>query len=169
MYYPWTSLIWLDSSCFFLFYRLIWADSRCFFPLYRYTLVSRKQAAQLPKQPGKAFKVGYLNGLWNTFQAVQMWRQWESWSRHVVPQDPQLWKVYLQLIGLPLSDSRKFICVCGWHFSPKAYTINPQLVQTVGFRRRQLRLDAVPTSAYRAGKNFQLSSVTKQIIGFSLL
>lgn len=67
-------------------------------------------------------------------------------SNHVVPQQPELRKVWLQRIGLRTTDTRKFIYVCNRHFSTDAYNMNPQLMRAMGFsRRQQLRTDAVPT------------------------
>lgn len=66
-------------------------------------------------------------------------------SSHVVPQDQELWKIWLWLIRLPLSDIRKFIYICGRHFFIAACSINSHLLQTMGFeRRQQLRPDVVP-------------------------
>lgn len=67
-------------------------------------------------------------------------------SKHLVPQEPELRKIWLRLIGLTPSDARRYIYVCGRrHFANEAYSINPNLMQTMGFgRKQQLRFDAVP-------------------------
>ncbi|XP_077536519.1 uncharacterized protein LOC144148874 isoform X2 [Haemaphysalis longicornis] len=78
-------------------------------------------------------------------------------SNHVVPQQPELRKVWLQRIGLRTTDTRKFIYVCDRHFSPDAYSMNPQLMRAMGFsRKQQLRTDAVPTLHLPTPRNRKL-------------
>lgn len=65
---------------------------------------------------------------------------------HQVPQNYELRRAWLERIGIPPSDTRTYIYVCGRHFAISAHMLNPDLVDKSDFACRwRLRPDAVPT------------------------
>ncbi|XP_075528551.1 uncharacterized protein LOC142560382 isoform X1 [Dermacentor variabilis] len=65
---------------------------------------------------------------------------------HRMPQNPELRRKWLEIIGLLESETRTFLFVCKRHFAADAYTLNPDLLQDMGFTTRYyLRADAVPS------------------------
>ncbi|XP_050023659.1 uncharacterized protein [Dermacentor andersoni] len=65
---------------------------------------------------------------------------------HRMPQNLELRRKWLEIIGLLESETRTFLFVCKRHFAADAYTLNPDLLQDMGFTTRYyLRADAVPS------------------------
>ncbi|XP_065294002.1 uncharacterized protein [Dermacentor albipictus] len=65
---------------------------------------------------------------------------------HRMPQNLELRRKWLEIIGLLESETRNFLYVCKRHFAADAYTLNPDLLQDMGFTTRYyLRADAVPS------------------------
>ncbi|XP_065307978.1 uncharacterized protein [Dermacentor albipictus] len=64
--------------------------------------------------------------------------------RHRLPCDEALRLAWLQCIGLP--PTKKFALVCGRHFAPEDYTLDPRMQQEMGFAfRPALRPGTIPT------------------------
>ncbi|KAH7948148.1 hypothetical protein HPB52_018774 [Rhipicephalus sanguineus] len=66
---------------------------------------------------------------------------------HRVPEDAERRQTWLRRIGLPASEKRARLIVCGRHFSAEDYTRNPAVMQAMAFQAGRARLnpDAVPS------------------------
>ncbi|KAH7983553.1 hypothetical protein HPB52_012559 [Rhipicephalus sanguineus] len=73
------------------------------------------------------------------------WRQVSL--RHRVPLDSSKRAEWLQRIGLPVSDRRHDIRICGRHFKAEDYEYSSALVQRfgLGIKKHRLRPDALPS------------------------
>lgn len=68
-------------------------------------------------------------------------------SRYLLPQDESLRSAWLQRIGLPSTETRKNVRVCGRHFARDAFRYDPELLQgtDASWTRLHLKVNALPT------------------------
>lgn len=68
-------------------------------------------------------------------------------SRYLLPQDDSLRSAWLQRIGLPSTETRKNVRVCGRHFARDAFRYDPELLQgtDASWTRLHLKVNALPT------------------------